>query len=173
VDELLALSFLQPWLWAILEGYKPIENRTWKPWPKAVGRRLALHASLGWDARGAEFVDEVLVQRVPPVEALPKAGIVRGGIVGTARVVGALQVDAHERLGYRPLLTVRGSVGPPGFREEREKEILASPWSFGPWCWFLADVRKLREPVEARGTLGLWDVPPDVAARVRELEVTP
>lgn len=27
---MLALSFKQPWLWAIVEGIKPVENRSWR-----------------------------------------------------------------------------------------------------------------------------------------------
>ncbi len=34
--------------------------------------------------------------------------------------------------------------------------------------WRLADVRRLSEPVNCRGAQGLWDVPDDVAAAVRD-----
>lgn len=37
--------------------------------------------------------------------------------------------------------------------------------------WLLDDVRLLRKPVVVRGAQGLWTVPPEIAARVRELEL--
>lgn len=48
--------------------------------------------------------------------------------------------------------------------------------TFNPWwgCtkvsrdWRLEDVRRLAEPVDCRGAQGLWDVPDDIAAAVRE-----
>jgi len=59
-------------------------------------------------------------------------------IVAVARVVG---VDREERTGW----DVPGAVH-----------------------WRLADVRRLAEPVSCRGAQGLWLVPDDVAAAVRE-----
>lgn len=44
-------------------------------------------------------------------------------------------------------------------------------WEAGTWCRDLADVQVLARPVPCKGALGLWRVPPEIAARVRE-EVT-
>jgi hypothetical protein len=169
-EPLLALSFLQPWLWAILErhkgidlltyGFLAIENRTWRPPSAVIGERIALHASAGWDPDGEEFIDERLIIDLPPgatkyVESPPKTQCTRGAIVGTAMVLGATLVAGGV------------SVGVPGIVVER---TIASPWAFGPWCWVLFDVRKLAEPIPAKGRLGLWPVASAVAARVRDLE---
>jgi hypothetical protein len=43
------------------------------------------------------------------------------------------------------------------------------PWFVGPVGWQLADVIALPTPVSCRGMQGVWPVPADVAARVREL----
>lgn len=37
----------------------------------------------------------------------------------------------------------------------------------GPWCWVLADIVRI-EPVPCRGAQGLWSLPADVDALVRE-----
>ena len=37
----------------------------------------------------------------------------------------------------------------------------------GPWCWVLADVRRLREPLTFKGGLGLRVVPADVEQEIR------
>jgi len=51
-----------------------------------------------------------------------------------------------------------------------------SPWRDpGQWWYPRAEVIPLREPVPAKGALGLWTMPPDVADAVRAqlMEVTP
>jgi hypothetical protein len=47
-----AITVQQPWAWAIVYGYKPVENRT-----QMVKYRgpLAIHAGARWSQRGAEF----------------------------------------------------------------------------------------------------------------------
>jgi hypothetical protein len=177
MDSLFALSFLQPWLWAILEGHKgfrldgsfiAIENRTWKPPARFVGRRFALHASAGWDADGEEFIDETSFAIGVPFEAPPKTHCTRSAIVGTAQLVGAFNV-LFDRADPRVRnVGVSNVVGDPS--RGALDLVGSSPWSFGPWCWLLSDVRKLREPIPAKGRLGLWSVPDEIAARVRELE---
>lgn len=45
-------------------------------------------------------------------------------------------------------------------------------WFVGPYGWTLSDVIALPQPIACRGAQGLWNVPPDVAARVlKSLEV--
>lgn len=41
-----------------------------------------------------------------------------------------------------------------------------NPWAHGPVCWLLKHARPLSEPVPCRGAQGLWNLPPDVEARV-------
>lgn len=83
----IALSVQQPWTWLIIQGYKPVENRTW-----ATTRRepIALHAGLKFDLDGYEWV-----QRAFPEIPLPKREeFERGGIVGTVNLVGC--VTRHD-----------------------------------------------------------------------------
>ncbi len=171
-EPLFALSFLQPWLWSILEGHKgfrvggafyAVENRTWKPMRSVVGIRIALHASAGWDREGARFVEDQLeldgIQATVPT----KSACVRGALIGTARVAGAIHVQVPF-------------VGPRKLQERFEIEeqlvapALVSPWAFGPWAWVLADVRPIAEPVPCKGALGFWRVADEFAAQMRERE---
>jgi hypothetical protein len=38
------ITIHQPWAWAIMEGHKRVENRTWRPPADAIGTRIAIHA---------------------------------------------------------------------------------------------------------------------------------
>lgn len=40
-----ALSVWQPWAWALVQGYKPCENRTWKLWKGILGTTVAIHGA--------------------------------------------------------------------------------------------------------------------------------
>jgi hypothetical protein len=51
------------------------------------------------------------------------------------------------------------------------EELLADPWAFGPWCWHVAEVRLLRDPVKARGMNGLWPLNQSQVDALAELGV--
>jgi hypothetical protein len=40
-----ALTIRQPYAWLIVNGYKDIENRSWKPSAARIGQRFWVHAS--------------------------------------------------------------------------------------------------------------------------------
>lgn len=175
-DQLLALSFLQPWLWAILDRHKgftldgafyAIENRSKPPPRKMVGQRFALHASAGWDAAGERFVDD---QLLGGAESPPRTICDRGAIVGTARLVGALSLlldRSDPRVRHVGVSNIAGD-SPRGALDH----VAQSAWAFGPWVWLLTDLRELSRPVPAKGMLGFWKVSPDVAALAAALEVS-
>jgi hypothetical protein len=82
------LSIRQPWAWLIVNGYKDIENRDWKPWmlPKWRGRFL-VHASKGMTHDEYEsalyLTDEIEVPEFHELE--------RGGIVGAVDLIGVVK----------------------------------------------------------------------------------
>lgn len=165
-DDLLALSFLQPWLWAILEEHKGIryegrfyalENRKWKPPRLHVGRTFALHASRGWANEGQAFIAEQLPAH--PVVPASAPRLRRGAILGTARLVGAVRKEGSRAEVSGPIVDALADAA------------ASSSWAFGPWIWLLTDIHVLAEPIAARGALGMWRVPEPIAARVRGLEV--
>jgi hypothetical protein len=92
------LSIRQPWAWLIVNGYKDIENRTWRFFHCG---HLLIHAGKEWDdcydPRHPEWfqrdIDE-MVSSAPtgyyrPVLPPPDR-IERGGIVGKVEVVGCV-----------------------------------------------------------------------------------
>lgn len=76
------LSIMQPWVWCICYAGKDVENRTWWPPPWLYGKRIALHASKGFDSEAVEY----LVYRMGLVLRLPErpSDYPRGAIVATA-----------------------------------------------------------------------------------------
>jgi len=121
-----AITICQPWAEMIARGVKRIENRTW---PTAYRGPLAIHAgkSLAWLKRenAAEWIDRYGV-------ALPQAGeMAFGAFIAVAELVGCVPVD------------------------ELPAELEDHPFAEGPWCWILANVRRI-EPIICPGQLALW-----------------
>lgn len=86
----LALSIRQPWAWAIIHAGKDIENRNWRT---DVRGPICIHASSGmtkseW-SEGAYFISRLTGVSTPAAISLD-----RGGIIGTAEIVGC--VDASD-----------------------------------------------------------------------------
>ena len=177
-----AISIRQPWLWAILNGGKRVENRSQRNgrMPPMCRHRgpLLLHASK-WspvlefsDAieglidlwiPESELVAEVAVRRRAP-ELLeddsldrwdPHPELARGGICGRAVVIGHLDPES------------RFWLDPDG--REDEPEISARidrRWHvFGSYALVLGDVKPLPF-LECRGALGLFDIPAPVLQAV-------
>lgn len=129
-----ALSIRQPWVWAILNAGKRIENR-----PRRFHYRgpICLHASLHrpsvddqtWFLSTLDDV-EIATGETPcgdmiDAEILKAALEVRGGIVGTAEIVDCVEQSD-------------------------------SPWFFGPYGLVLENVQPV-EFIPVKGALGLFD----------------
>lgn len=131
-----ALTLHQPWLDAILEHGKPVENRSWPPPRKLVGKLLALHAGVVYDTEAALWIEGRFGVALKPSESE------QGAILGVARVVRAFQVDGERR-------QVLSRLG------EQPDPHAGSPWAFGPWCWVLEDLVRV-VPVPCRGAQRVW-----------------
>ncbi len=170
-----ALSFTQPWLWAILHGGKRIENRVaWKGCSyrgpillhaaKSVGTRhdfdetvMSIREILGSEEISApaaarlvprfldECVDRNAFSPVLPHICVPSPALLRGGIVGRARISGVIR-DEESFAGYVKLGGDRGQRA----------------WWFGGFALVLDDVEPLPF-VPWKGALGLFEVPDDYA----------
>lgn len=105
-----ALSIQQPWAWLIVNGYKDIENRSWKYPPKYRGQ-LLIHAGKSFDFEGAKWVESEF-----PEIPLPKhAGeFNRGGFVGLCRLNDVVEHDGSEWF-FGPLGFKLRSPGPIKF----------------------------------------------------------
>lgn len=80
---MLTLSIQQPWAWAIVNGHKDIENRSW---PTAVRGLVLVHAGKRVDKDGFDDIEMISGIKVP-------ADLPVGGIVGVVRIVDC--VNAH------------------------------------------------------------------------------
>lgn len=80
-----ALSIQQPWAWAIMRGYKPIENRTWKPPHNLVGKPFWVHAGKTVDGGGIPQLKKLGVPGVPK-----QSDYITGAVLGAVRLVRVL-----------------------------------------------------------------------------------
>lgn len=87
-DDMKALSINQPWAWLIVNGYKPLENRSWDT--KFRGEFL-IHAGKKYDDDCWLFAEEMDID-LPPIEEME-----RGGIVGKARLINTVH-ESHKHL---------------------------------------------------------------------------
>lgn len=135
-----ALTVRQPWTNLIVLGNKDVENRTWRPPDRIIGRPLAIHASKQY--RADEHHRALLTARhlndngetdgwVRGWRANRDAP--RGALIGTVIVTGAHQCDAT-----------------------------CSPWAQKAtrvWHWELAGADMLPQPLVMPGRLGIWPIP--------------
>lgn len=134
----IALSIRQPWAWAIVYGYKTIENRSWTGPARKADREFrghfAVHASLGMTQ--AEYAFAKGYMEKLGVICPPPCDLLRGGIVGRATVFdllwprGKLQIEWAER-------HVPWFFGPLGLKlaEAEPTDFIAATGSLGWFKW--------------------------------------
>lgn len=153
-----ALSVRPPWSWAISDLDKRIENR---PRKYSYTGELFLHASSTVDVENFDYFLSLLTREETGPVPNRLLLVPRGAIVAVVDLVGC----------QRPFFSCGEPVcisGPPGTRgaEWRRSQ---KRWAQCPRHWLILDnVRKLPKPVPCKGMLGIWTVPADVEAKVRE-----
>lgn len=172
-----ALTLWRPWSDAIVRGSKRVENRPWAPPASALGQVIAIHAGARFDSEAfaglREKASEVGV-------VLRDSTTCPMGIVGTARLVGWLDLrgvclpgpTVEERYDRAYVAALPGETTHPpsaAFRARVARTLRLDDdlWWAGPVGWLLDDVVAI-DPVPCRGALGLWSMPADVEAVVRE-----
>ena len=149
-----ALSLTQPWAWLVVHGPKRIENRKWHLPRSMRGETFLVHAAKGVtkaDCEGAREVCEAVLDdpAYPRFELPPMGDLVRGAIIGRARVTDC----------WCPLATLPA--------EEQERAASRDVWWFTDQHGFvLVDVVAFAEPIPCKGALGFWTVPDDIARRL-------
>lgn len=157
-----ALTLHRPWPWCIfhLDGSiaKPIENRNWKPPPKLIGQRIAIHAGDKYDRESSRRIATSLAikQDIAHHYGLPPRALDKG-IIGTARVVGVVAEGRHG------LTLVSGSWGSVSPRQART-------WFVGKYGWLLDEIRTLSNPIPDKGRQKLWRIHPDISQAINEEE---
>lgn len=147
------LTVKQPYAWAIATGRKPVENRT-----RLTNFRgdIAIHGGAAWYP-GAETDQRVV-----------RAWM---GIAPGLQGVTAVDASWWAAGWYRRVLAVADLHGchvpEPGCcdSEWADRDVGAH--------WLLRNVRRLDEPVPARGFLGLWPLPDAVERAVCEQLTAP
>jgi hypothetical protein len=120
-DELRAITVRQPWAWAIVMGYKDVENRR-RPTDKR--GPLLIHAAQLMDPKGFQFLWELGLHTKLPRD-LPQ-----GALVGEVRLVDC-------RYGYKSDWSVPGNWQ---WIFASPKEFKSPLWCQGAQGFFVPDV---------------------------------
>ena len=148
-----------PWAWCIARAEvdpaaKLVENRSWAPGHD--GSHIAIIAGRTVDRDALDH---------PQVAATISRWL--GAAAGTW--VGVMPWEQ----GPGAVIAVARYVG-VCLPSDTGRDCSCGPWAVpGQLHWDLCDVRALAEPVPVRGRLGLFDLPADVEARVREQTAVP
>jgi len=169
--EIVALTILQPWATLIAHGPKRIENREWKP-PRTLDW-LAIHAGATPQRRqrvdawgGAIELAEVreMLAELPLLQKLTEIPV---GGPRFKHAAGDHYIDTA--VPYGAIVAVCRFGGIAHNAEEAGHTVGREQmrWFTGTFGWVLRDVTPI-DPVACKGAQGLWPLPPDVLAQVRE-----
>jgi hypothetical protein len=168
-----ALSVCQPWAWAIAQGHKSVENRTWATRYRGP---IAIHASSSKRHLSTEnecFLidagDHIYREMDDPRYTPGNPLFYFSAIVGVAEVVGCVEVpnplkfdQAVEAAGFGKWLRDKSHRVPPSY------------WAQGTQCWLLTNPVQFTEPISCKGALNLWKLTPELQTAIkRELRRTP
>jgi len=154
-----ALTLTQPWATLVAIGAKTIETRNWSTDYRG---ELAIHAAKGFPIDAQEIcLDD------PFRDALMAAGygdpdaedftLPRGVVVAMTQLADVIRCDCSS---YDTIRTQSKAGRLPAHEAD------FGEYGTGRYGLHLADVVRLEEPVPARGMLGLWEVPADIAALI-------
>lgn len=123
------ISLLQPWATLIAIGAKQYETRSWKTPYRGP---LLIHASKGKDRAGRKLWNESSLG-YPSLDELPFGKI----------ICEVSLLDVHPAEEIEPWL------------DDREAQY--GNYAPGRFAWKLQLVRRFRNPIPAKGSLGLWN----------------
>jgi hypothetical protein len=147
------ITLTQPWATLVAVGAKQFETRSWSTNYRGP---LAIHAGKGLgDLSKHDF--EELCNDDPFYDALAK-GLAAGLQSGPGMFNSRTYFDPNA-LPRGAIIAVCDLVDciPAGGLGVGEKEKAFGNFAPGRYAWLLENVRRLREPLPARGALGLWD----------------
>jgi len=84
-----------------------------------------------------------------PDDEIDYPGMVFGAVIALGDLVACLHIE-------------RSATWP-----EAHRHLAHHEHANGPWCWVLAHVRRLPEPLETRGAQGLWTPLPWIVDRTK------
>lgn len=134
-----ALSIRQPYAWAIVAGYKPVENRDW---PTKFRGRVLIHASKKEETGDVD-------------------GVVRSVAVQTGRTDAEVLKEYGDHLLSGGLGAIIGAATVTDCVQDMDSE-----WFYGKFGFVMGDARAI-DPVPCKGALSFFTVPPEVADALR------
>lgn len=161
-----ALSIKEPWAYLIAAGFKEVENRRQK---FGFRGRVAIHASAGidllrrWHDEDDSFAEEIcdLHPRIYSALDDPRTDerciFAPGHIIGSVEILDCIDYDAL-------------TDSPRVFAPYGKVLVPRAVWAQGPHCLILADARRYRYPVPAKGKLGLWRLSDEQRAMIERAE---
>ena len=152
----------QPWATLVAVGENSIETRSW-------GTRyrgpLVIHSAKGFPREARE-----LWRRQPYRKVLAQNGyrdasdLPLGAVIAVADLEDVIKFSRTSLKDARTR-AARGELPP--------HEADFGDFSAGRYGWVLKNVRRLKEPIPARGMLGLWEVPPSLEAAINRQLLSP
>jgi activating signal cointegrator 1 len=140
-----ALTLTQHWATLVAIGAKRIETRSWKTPHRGT---LAIHAAKGFPKWAKETCLESEFAKELGPYALPV-----GVVIATCRLISCIPTRELQR---NRVIQVDYLAGCDDFYlGDHERQF--GDYAPGRWAWLLADVKRLPEPIPAKGSLGLWE----------------
>ncbi len=137
-SPLKAITLTQPWAEAVALEIKKWETRSWTTTYRGT---LLIHAAKGYPRYAQDFAaTEYVLGRIP------------------GRLAFGAIIAVCDLLDVRPAAEVALEVS--------TLEQLYGDYSPGRFAWQLANVRRLKEPIPAKGALSLWTPSPETLAAI-------
>lgn len=144
-----ALTLTQPWATLVAVGAKRIETRSWKT---SYRGPLAIHAAKGFPKWAREFTAEPVCYEAARIFSPPISKVYHayplGCVLATCRLVNVLPVEVVDNV---------DNVWGVSLEPLSDRERAFGDYSLGRYAWILEDVRRLPDPIPAKGALQLWN----------------
>lgn len=127
------ISLLEPWASLICAGVKQIETRSWKTNYRG---ELYIHASLKKVPCKDEKVNKLIE------DFIPDRKFIYGAILAKCQLVDCRYMDE----------TFVQEIKHNDIAEKR-----CGQYAVGRYAWILEDIELLKEPILAKGHLGIWN----------------
>lgn len=149
MTDIRGLTIRQPWAYAIAHAEKTIENRGWTTGYRGL---IAIHAAA---SAGPRDQWEYAADMVADLANIPYRDVERGMQVRSAIVaVAYLSGVCSTSYGLPHRMGLACDCGPWAMPRQRHLKLIG--------------VTALARPVPCKGALGLWRLPPHVAAAVQK-----
>lgn len=125
------VSIIEPWASLIKEKVKYIETRSWKTNYRG---KIYIHASLKKVPKKDERINNL-------ISLLKDKDFKYGHIIAEATLVDCIYMDEEF------LSKIKNN----------NQEYICGEYSLGRYAWVLEDIKPLKEPIKAKGSLGIWN----------------